>query len=238
MIQILICDDEQVYIDEIEKNIKEFFPVGEEYSIDKENSGEGALSLLSGGYIPDIVFMDIEMDGVNGLDAVKEIKQTKPQCIVFFVTSHSNYIADIFRLGTFQFLQKPINVKDFEIDLNRAVQAYRNNHMKIEIKSKNEIREIEYAEIRYIEVFRHNIKVHLKGEALEQRGRISDFEKLLIGRGFVKTHKSFLVNMLYIRKITNESVILDGEEFAIPLSRNCRSSFFEEWSRYQKEVCL
>jgi len=238
MIKILICDDEQIYIDEIETLIKEFFPKNEEYSLLKETSGEGALSLFSSGYIPDIVFMDIEMDGANGLETVKEIKQQRPQCIIFFVTSHSNYIADIFRLGTFQFLQKPMNKEDFEIDLNRAVKAYRNNHMKMEIKSKNEIREIEYSEIRYVEVFLHDVKIHLEDEEIVQRGKISDFEKALIGRGFVKTHKSYLVNISYIQKITYNSVILDNEKFNVPLSRNYRNSFFEEWSRYQKEVCL
>ena len=58
---------------------------------------------------PDILFLDIEMNGINGIETGKIIKQKNPNCIIFFVTSHNNYITDIFRLDSFQFLQKPIN---------------------------------------------------------------------------------------------------------------------------------
>lgn len=237
MISITICDDEKAYIDKISNLIKDNTPNEIKYEINTYFSGEDLLSSVNDCKI-DILFLDIEMKELNGIETAKELKKYFPDCIIFFVTSYNNYITDAFRLNSFQFLQKPINYDDFKYDYNRALEKYKNNHIYIEVKSNGNIRKIPVANIKYVEVFVREIKIHLDGLVIEHNGKFSDYEEKLQMADFSKTHKSYLINLSQVEVIEKNNVKLKGISDYIPIGRNYKKQFMDEYHKYMIGRCL
>lgn len=241
MIKIAICDDEQVCIDNIEELLEKYFPKEFSYSVKSYLSGEELLDDIQTNNA-DIIFMDIELStaetGLTGLAVVQKLNELEYSPIVFFVTSHQNYIQEIFRLQSFQFLPKPIKDEDFKKDINRAVHHYVINHQLIEVKSNGTINQISICDIIYIEVNQKEIKLHTKSGVISHYGNIQSYENKLTGYSFAKSHKSFLVNLRYISKISYSCIRLDGVEEDIPLSRSYRASFLSQYNIYSMGISL
>ena len=235
MIKIAICDDEQRCIDNIIELLDKYFPKDFDYDVRSYFSGEKFLDDIKTNYA-DIVFMDIELSsseyGLTGLDAIAKLKELDYNPIVFFVTNYQNYVQDIFRLQSFQFLQKPIRDDDFKKDIKRAVNQYVVDHKTIEVKSIGCINQITISSIKYIEVNQKEVLIHTKNDVIRHFGYMKSYEDKLIGYPFAKTHKSFLVNLKYITKITYNSVFLEGVDVSIPLARSYRSSFLSQFNTY------
>ena len=237
MISIAICDDEKCYVDELINLIRDNTPDNIQYNLYSFYSGEELVKAIEKDTI-DILFLDIEMKEINGIEIGKIIKQNNPNCIIFFVTSHNNYITDIFRLDSFQFLQKPINKEDFKYDYDRAITKYKNDHIYLEVKVNGRTRNILLGEIKFIEVASREIKIHLKNEVVIHNGKFSLYEEKLKAFNFSKTHKSYLVNLTQIEAIENDRVYLRGIGDYIPISRNYKNDFLNEYHKYKIGRCL
>lgn len=237
MLNIAICDDEECYLNELSILINENTLSDVQYTLNTYKSGEELLKGIEKDKV-DILFLDIEMNGINGIETGKIIKQNNPNCIIFFVTSHNNYITDIFRLDSFQFLQKPINKEDFKYDYDRAITKYKNDHIYLEVKVNGRTRNILLGEIKFIEVASREIKIHLKNEVVIHNGKFSLYEEKLKAFNFSKTHKSYLVNLTQIEAIENDRVYLRGIGDYIPISRNYKNDFLNEYHKYKIGRCL
>lgn len=237
MLNIAICDDEECYLNELSNLINENTLNDIQYTLNTYESGEKLLNGIEKDKV-DILFLDIEMNGIYGIETGKIIKQKNPNCIIFFVTSHNNYITDIFRLDSFQFLQKPINHEDFKYDYDRAITKYKNDHIYLEVKVNGRTRNILLGEIKFIEVTSREIKIHLKNEVVIHNGKFSLYEEKLKAFNFSKTHKSYLVNLTQIEAIENDRVYLRGIGDYIPISRNYKNDFLNEYHKYKIGRCL
>lgn len=235
--KIVICDDERLWIEKLTSLLKKYLPREINYSISDFTSGEECLKMLMQSPA-DLLFMDIEMDGLSGIDIVRKYKSVFTESIVFFVTSHTTYFTDLFRLGSFQCLLKPIDENDFKTDLLRAVELYKLKHTKIEVKADGIARAIELGDILFIEVYKKCIRIRLNGGELTHSGNITYYENKLAGCGFIKTHKSFLVNLNHIRAVTADSVVLDIDDITLPLSRNYRDCVKQAFAKKNFGECL
>lgn len=237
MINLAICDDEVIYINEITDLIQNNIFNNMQYSIKSFKSGEELLDYVKNSII-DILFLDIEMKNLNGIETAKELKKYLPDCIIFFVTSYNNYITDVFRLNSFQFLQKPINHVDFKYDFNRALEKYKVDHTFIDVKANGFLRNISINEIYYIEVITREIRIHLKDEVVIHTGKISIYEEKLKMFGFAKTHKSYLVNLSKIECIENDSINFKRIEDNVPIGRKFKKEFMNEYHKYMIGRCI
>lgn len=229
-IKIAVCDDEQACIDDVCSLLKKYFPEDAAYAVSCYSSGEELIKAME-VQPADILFMDIELAKLNGIDTVRQIKKIYRGCIVFFVTAHTSYITEIFRLGSFQFLKKPINEEDFAKDIKRAVQLYRRIHSKLEVRTEGAVRHVSIGDIVYIEVYRKQVKLVLRDGEIEHYGNISAYEKRLSGYGFAKSHKSFLVNLRCVGGVEGDEIIMSDGAGRIPLSRSFRQSFITELTK-------
>lgn len=235
MINIAVCDDEKSYLKKIKNLIITTLTDSVVYKIDLYISGE---DLLEHKGVIDILFLDIEMPGISGIEAGKIIKQQNPNCIFFFITSHNNYLTEIFRLDSFQFLKKPINESDFKFDLNRAISKYKNEHIYIEISNNGIINNILIKDIKYIEIITRQIIIHLTDKTIIHTGKFSDYEEKLISYNFIKTHKSYIVNLNYIETILKDRVIISGVDECIPISRYNKKNFLKKYHEYKIGRCI
>ena len=169
--RIAICDDEKSVRQMLNKKIEKMYP---NMNIEQFASGR---DLLFGGYNPDILLLDIQMPGENGMEIAKKFRIKNERSILIFVTALEEYVFDAFDVGAFHYLVKPIDDLKLEAVLKKAIAqvnkraAGENSSFQEEsyiiVKTKGITRKILLNDIIYAEVFNRNIILHLKNEQIE-----------------------------------------------------------------------
>jgi len=229
--RIAICDDEPACCNTIVQLIEPYITEKIDIKYDLFYSGEEILKLCGNHPIFDIVFLDIEMQGLSGLETAKRLLELHEETIIIFTTSHVNYVSDTFRLKTFQFLVKPIAPEVFRLDFERAMNQYMINHTKYVIKWRNEQTYLEYKEILYIDIYMKHLYIHTAEQRYECVGKISEEEEKLRKFCFIRCHQSYLVNIKHIKAIGKNNIVLSNNEH-IFMSRKMRSKVFEAFNLY------
>lgn len=236
MIKIAVCDDCPAYRNKIEQLI---FPYNknDSISVNAFSSGEELLAFPDYASFFDIIFLDVEMSGVSGLDIAKEIREKSRDVIIFFITSYVNHVPESFRLGAFQFLVKPIDENEFKCDFERALKRLRSMHTRYMVRWRDEHHIIEYKDIYYIESYGRHLYVHAKNQDVECVGKLSDESKKLKPYGFSRCHQSFLVNLNNVYKIDSKSVELCNG-VSLPISRQYRQNLMEDYNLFAKKYSI
>lgn len=236
MINIAVCDDLSVSRIRI-NDLLEPYKESNHLSVHIFSSGEELLAFPNYASIFSIVFLDVEMDGISGLDVARDIRGKNKDVIIFFITSYINYVPDTFRLGAFQFLVKPINDDDFRKDFERALNTLRSRHKQYRIKWRDVNHVIEYKDIFYIEAYNRHLFIHKENQGYECVGKLQDECEKLKSYGFSRCHQGFLINLSKVRKIDKKSVSLYNG-VTIPISRQYRQSLMQDFNLYLAGISL
>ena len=181
----------------------------------------------------DILFMDIRLDDTNGIELIKKngiyLKGTK----LIYITGYDEYIEDVFETELVYLIKKPLNEEKVEKAYLKAIEKINKENKVIVVKTLKETRKVKINEIYYIESDARLVNIHLKNEVLVSYGKLSDMEEMLKGN-FLRTHKSYLVNLERVKSYKHNQVILDNGK-VIPISRNSISKVKNEIFDYVKE---
>lgn len=136
--RIYICDDEPLMIEKLQRYLQLYFDSNHLKSPQfiSYTSGE---SLLSDPYIKDIVFLDIEMSGMNGIYVGKELKKQNKNCIIFVVTSYSEYLDEAMRFHVFRYLSKPLDKQRLYRNFHDALVYYSTLTTQIAVETKDSV---------------------------------------------------------------------------------------------------
>lgn len=208
--RICICDDDLHMHDEIKQLIGEFFSQTDIPEFSCFSSGEELLKNYSQGNEFDIVFLDVEMSEINGIETAEEIRKKAPEAIIIFVSSHKNYVFDAFRCEALHFLVKPINSSEFENVFSRAVNKYKSRNNFLPLQWQNTRMNIKISDIYYVEGYRRHLKIHTADESFETQGNISSAYEKLREHGFILVHQGYLVNMQFIKRFKATDVVLEN----------------------------
>lgn len=230
LIKIAICDDEQNFIDELKGKIyKTEDIIGEEIDIKPFLTGESLCRELSNGKGYNIIFLDIMMTGLDGIDVGNFIrnKLEDNNTQIIYVSSESRYAMKLFKLQPMEFLIKPVKDKDI-IDVMKKAYSYINNGKRIfSFNNKGDIYRIPICEILYFEVIKRKMYLHTEKEIFEFYGGIEEVYNKLSSDNFVFIHRSYLVNINQVRSFKNNILVLvNGEE--LPISRNRKGEIREK----------
>lgn len=222
MLNIAICDDEVYYRSKIETGIRQILQQKNicDYRIDIWNSGEELCENQEWLKEYQVVFLDVEMNQISGMEAAQIIKSVNQECCLVFVTAFIDYAMEGYKVQAIRYLLK----KDLDSNLSECIEAVL---QKIDFDNQKERfafqegeKELFVNQILYIESDRHKLIFHVKGkkeELLISSGKLDDMQKRLEQYGFIRVHKSFLVNVEKIVLIKNYRVILEnGEELPVP----------------------
>ena len=225
--KIAICDDEKPIRDYIEKCVRVVNPdaVVEQY--------EDASDMVSARFDADILFLDIQMPGMDGMKAARILRTTGNKTIIVFVTAVEEYVFQAFDVGAVQYIVKPFDRSKLVETIKRAI-ALADERRSVEaalaetkddeeegksflIKSGGVNRRIILADIMYAEVLEHRIILHMKDrEQIEYYGKMSDLEKVA-GDDFFRVHRAYLINLSYVKSYDAKSATVLGDE--IPVAR-------------------
>lgn len=229
--KICICDDDIIIREKIKELLQKNADINEIIDITAVSCGEELLELFGTQKQPDIVFLDIEMNGINGLETAERIREKSESVIIIFVSAHPSYVFDSFSFDALYFLCKPLKEEEFVTVMARANEKYKRTRARLTIRWHGERYSIPVNDIRYIEGYNRHIMVHTASESFEAVGRLSDVYQLLSFHGFVSVHQGYIVNMKYIRIFKNDAIILHGNK-TIPVSLRKRQQALKIYDDY------
>jgi len=186
----------------------------------------------------ELLFLDIDMPVLNGLEVGKKIKDISPEIVIIFLSKREDLVFDCLSLHPFGFIRKSKIIDDFEKIMElyfNSVYNLGNKGTNISIESKTGITSIRIEEIMYIEGNRNYQIFHLKdNKSLRIRILMNDLETKLNPYGFIRIQKGFLVNYLFIRKIgCNQVDLSDGK--ALPISSKRKDDILSRYLKITRE---
>ena len=231
--RMAVCDDNDADIRYVCRMVSEWAAAsGHIVRIDRFPSSEAFLFRYAEDKSYDILLLDIEMDGLNGVELAKQIRAENETVQVIFVTGYPDYIAEGYEVSALHYLMKPVQKDKLSSVLDRAVKNRGKTERSVIFTAGGETIRRPVGEIVCVEAFAHVCQVTLSGGCLDVRQSISDVEALL-GEGFVRCHRSYIVGLKYIRSLSRNEVILDGGR-TIPLSRRHYDDVHQAFIRYFK----
>ena len=191
-----------------------------------------------------LVFLDIDMPELNGLEVGEQVKAINPQTDIIYLSQREDLVFDTLKLHPFGFIRKSKIIQDFanvlELFVNTALNTNSENK-KITISSKTETISADIDTIMYIEGNRNYQTFYLKdGSTFDARVLMGDLEIKLKEHGFIRVHKGYLVNFLFIRTIGVNEVTLTNNKI-LPMSSKRKDSIMEEYlaiTRKNKSIYL
>ncbi|MFA6829971.1 MAG: LytTR family DNA-binding domain-containing protein [Bacilli bacterium] len=180
----------------------------------------------------DIIFLDIEMPGMNGMEVAKKIRQKDAKTLIIFVTNLAQYAIEGYEVNAFDFILKPVHYPSFSLKLDRIINEldHRKNDKTISIQTKSGIKRILISDLSYVEVMNHDLIYHLSDEEIIVRGTISQAQKELEPYHFALCNSCYLVNLKFSTNIQDNSVVINNQK--LPISKNKRKDFLEEIAAY------
>lgn len=180
-------------------------------------SAESFLFRHPGGGDCDILLLDIEMGKMDGVTLAKSIRQTNEAVQIVFLTGFADYIGEGYEVAALHYLMKPIRRDKLFDVLDRAVTALRKAGRTLLLPVEGETLRLILDRVEYVEAFSHTVCVVTENETLQVKKPISEMETLL-GADFLRCHRSYLVHIAHIARLSKTEVFLDSGK-VLPLSR-------------------
>ena len=179
----------------------------------------------------DVIFMDIDMERMGGMEAARLIREQDSQVILVFVTNMAGYAIEGYSVQALDFLVKPVSDLRMEEELNKIRMILKKrNPGKLALKAWDNVYQVPVSSVLYMEVYGRKLRVHQKERMIEVNSTINYFENLLKEQAFFRCHHGYLVNMAYVSAIEGNSVFIG--ECQVPVSRQRKRAFVQAFTRY------
>ena len=234
MLYIAICDDEKHMSAHIRAFVSDFFRrKNREISIQSFLSGEDLLSY--NGQI-DILFLDIQMKGMDGIETARKLRDSKFRGFLIFITVLKEMVFQSFEVQAYDYLVKPVEEKQFEKTMERLYTSMQNaSEDSLLVQKGYEGRIIREEEIVFCEIIDRKIYLNLaSGEVVDYYERIENLETKLDSH-FFRRHRSYLINLKHLKGYKNGTACMDnGKE--VPVSRLRSKEFSSVVLQYMKNM--
>jgi len=200
--RILVCDDDAAFAGQLAEKIEAIVkPQMPRSTVDCATDAAQLRALPLAKY--DLAFLDIDMGPLNGVDLARRLHELRPDMLLIFVTNYVEYSLQGYEVQAFRYLLKAEMPQKLERYVQQALTAYRKTRDTVRIFCDGEDVELQPQQILYAEMSARKVCLHLQGAdraLLYTTATMADLADLLENHGFVRTHKSVLVNMEHIRK--------------------------------------
>lgn len=235
MITIGICDDETAHRETIKAFCQHYFEARQqEWRYVDFSFGEEVLAYQGDRML--LLFLDIEMGETSGLDVMERLRESDVVWRIAFVSCHQELKLDAIEVKTLAFLDKPITYAGVEKCLNIAIRENTQNKIATFTLLDGK-KDLELSEIVYIQAERHYVSVYAKRNGFIGYDSLKEYEEQLQGTTMIRIHKSYLVNMQYIKKMgVGEVIMVDGSK--LPVGRKYGTTVREQYHKFIKSVTI
>lgn len=216
-IQILLCDDDPVFLKELHNEIVRCFA---KLNVNADIVVFGKAADIDPKQLAacDMAFLDIDFEDedCNGIDIAGQLRQVNSRALIFFVTNFIDYAPAGYEVQAFRYILKRDMGDVLERYIMQAMEQFAEGQEFLRLQNKDEIVDIPLDQISYLEVMDHCVSVHAGAQAYELNATLSGMEERLDAHGFLRIHKSYLVNMRHIRKFrSRECLLRNGTSLAV-----------------------
>lgn len=229
---IAICDDEVRGRERIRTLLEKEFSQAQTSEFD---SGMKLLESVEEGYRPDIVLLDIAMEGMDGMETARHLKELS-DAILIFVTGVKEQVFDAFDVGAFHYLMKPVDPIKMTDVLKRAAREVEKRQAApkyLLVKTEGSHRRIPVEDILYVENSGRKVILHMKTGCLEYYERMNHLQEIL-GEGFYRCHRGYLVALSAISGYDRDSITV-GQGDKVYLAKQKYGEFVKLYCRFLKE---
>lgn len=217
-ISIAIVDDQKEYLDALSAHLKRYESENRtefSFAIDPFTNVINFLDSYQGKY--KIIFMDIAMPQINGLDAAKRLRAIDPEVLLIFCTNFAQYAINAYEVSAFDYIVKPVNYYDFALKLTRALKKlHLEKHSKtLTILAEEGYVKVPELDITYLETDSHHVIYHTKNAEFRQYSSLRNAEKALSKDYFVKCNSCYIINLLFVTKFKDYTVTVDSKELQV-----------------------
>ena len=223
MLRIAICDDDKILVTQIEEMLNRYL---DKKMIDRYieifYDGASLERIYEKGDRFDIIYLDIEMSGKNGIEAAKSIRRLDRDVLLIYVSSYETYFMQLFEVEPFRFIKKPIKETEFEEVIDFAYERIIEEDAYFEYKYNKTVGKVLIRKIMYFESAGRIVNIHTEESTYRYYGKLDEVERRLVQNKipFLRIHKSFYVNFHFVDKITFSKLILsDGTVLQISQDR-------------------
>lgn len=223
-LKVAICEDDTIICEDTQRTILE---LRSDYEIDIYHTGE---EMLLTDIVYDIVFLDIEMPGRDGICIAKELRGKGYSGHIIFLTGHTEFMPDAFKVKAFRFLEKPIKIEELGETLAESEKEIFMDKQLIVTDYGSEIL-IALSDILYVEARKNKTLIYTSNDVLETNYTLKYWKQKLGTADFFQVHKSYIVSLKQIKMIDADCVTVHGSGVQVPLSRRnvsmVKKAFFD-----------
>lgn len=219
MIRVAIVEDEKIQYKILNEHLLRYAEEsGEHFEISYFPEAVNFISDYN--YNFDLIFMDIMLPDLDGMKAAERLRRLDENVALIFVTNMEQYAVQGYNVSALYYLLKPIKYNDFRLKMKRTLEyiakSQKNDYIMLNLPGEK--RKLFTREIRYVEVFAHDVVFHTGEEEIHIRGTLLEFEKKL-GDNFCRINSCYLVNLNHISSVKDRSVLIGKEELNISFAR-------------------
>lgn len=230
MLQLAVCDDEKVFRSDLRKILgTELELCGIDYHISEFTSGEELIAGLEKADCQ-ILFLDIEMKGIDGVEAARRLRETKRQMEIVFVTSYADFVFQGYEVRALNYILKPYEPEKIAAVLHTALEALDIEAEKYYVIDQRggSIR-VPLSSVKYFSSERRTVHAVTTEREYTFYEKLSDLETELPDT-FVRIHNRYLVHLKYLEAVRQNTAVVDGEE--LPVSGSCKSGLSIAFAKY------
>lgn len=212
MYKIAICDDEKIYISKIASLLIAYFNrINSDVHIETFVDADELIGSKPEDY--DIIFLDVLMEGMDGIEVGKAIRKNGIDTMIVYISSYLEMAPKGYTVNAFRYVLKNELDNTFNKVIDEALRELKLQKEFITVEIENGSKHLELRKIVFIDSYKRYVEIHTKDEVFVKHISISELEKQLDNRGFLRVQRSYLVNMQHVTKLKNRIVYLDnGDE--------------------------
>lgn len=232
MIKIALCDDELTALDNLKLKVTDYIQNKNlECNITLFLSGD---SLLASSDFFDIIFLDIKMNGISGMEVAKRLRQAEKESHLVFVTSLKEYVFDAFDVDAVNYLLKPIEEHKLMATMDKIISNIaKSSNVFLILQSGHEIKKLKLAEIFYAEVFNHKVFIHTK-DGIQNYNKKIDHLNSELSEDFFRCHRSYILNFKHVKSYGQGfATLTNGQK--IPVAKRRQQEFSKALLLFQRK---
>lgn len=232
LMNILICDDDALIIEQVKNCLTKYE--------NAHNCKFNIYSFTDSNDVADcnikfnIAILDVEMPQIDGIQLGKMLKENNKNIMLIFLTAYSRYIDDALDLEAARFFEKPLDIARFNAGLNKILSRLDEENINIFVTDDKKEVSLNSSEIMYVEIKSRKTRVVTQTRAYVSSENIAFWQYRLCQSMFARTHKSYVVNMNYIKQYQPDILIMENGD-KVPIAKSNKYQFKKTFMRYMEQ---